>query len=97
MRVPLSAAARRLIAAEPALWANVLGGGDDYELVIAVPPRKRSRAARRGAVGKDQGDRASARFTRGAGVELTVGRPTGPRAAQGLRSLLVSSLRRGRP
>src|SRR5262245_38728598 len=32
-RVPLSAAARRALAAEPGLWANVLGGGDDYELV----------------------------------------------------------------
>ena len=41
-RVPLSAGARRALAADPRLWANVLGGGDDYELVIAVPPRKQS-------------------------------------------------------
>ena len=41
-RVPLSAGARRALAATPALWANVLGGGDDYELAIAVPPRKQS-------------------------------------------------------
>src|SRR5712671_5030657 len=41
-RVPLSAAASRALAATPGLWADVLGGGDDYELVIAVPPRKRS-------------------------------------------------------
>lgn len=40
-RVPLSAAARRAVASDPSLWANVLGGGDDYQLVIAVPPRRR--------------------------------------------------------
>ncbi len=39
--VPLSAAAARALVAKPSLWANVLGGGDDYELVIAVPARKR--------------------------------------------------------
>jgi len=39
--VPLSVHARRALAAEPALWANVLGGGDDYELVIALPSRRR--------------------------------------------------------
>ena len=38
--VPLSAAARRALAIDPALWAKVLGGGDDYELVIAVPARR---------------------------------------------------------
>ena len=41
-RVPLSRAARRGVEAKPALWSSVLGGGDDYELVIAVPPRKRA-------------------------------------------------------
>lgn len=40
-RVPLSPAARRAVLAAPALWADVLGGGDDYELVLSVPPRKR--------------------------------------------------------
>ena len=74
-RVPLSAAARRVIAAEPALWANVLGGGDDYELVIAVSPRKEAAllAAARSAKVKVT---AIGAFTRGSGVELTVaGRP----------------------
>lgn len=37
-RVPLSDAARALIAAEPAMQASALTGGDDYEIVCSVPP-----------------------------------------------------------
>lgn len=69
--VPLSAAARRLVAEDPRLWANVLGGGDDYELVIAVPPRKRAAlhaAARASGVKVTQ----IGHFGRGKGVHLTV-------------------------
>jgi thiamine-monophosphate kinase len=57
------------------LWANVLGGGDDYELVIAVPPRKEAAllAAARSAKVKIT---AIGTLMRGEGVELTVaGRP----------------------
>jgi thiamine-monophosphate kinase len=39
-RVPLSGAARRAVAAEPAMLARALTGGDDYEIVCAVPPKK---------------------------------------------------------
>ncbi len=39
-RVPLSEAARALLAAEPGLREPVLTGGDDYEIVCAVPPDK---------------------------------------------------------
>lgn len=39
-RVPLSPAARRLVAAEPGLWPAVLAGGDDYEILAAVPPER---------------------------------------------------------
>jgi thiamine-monophosphate kinase len=39
-RVPLSPAARRAIAADPALIETALTGGDDYEIVATVPPRK---------------------------------------------------------
>jgi len=37
-RIPLSPAARIAIAAEPALLDKALTGGDDYELLVAVPP-----------------------------------------------------------
>jgi len=40
MRVPLSDGGRRAIAAEPALRERVLTGGDDYEVVCTVPPKK---------------------------------------------------------
>jgi thiamine-monophosphate kinase len=74
-RVPLSAAARRVIAAEPALWANVLGGGDDYELVIAVSPRKEAALMAAARATKVRMSPIGA-FARGKGVELTVaGRP----------------------
>jgi thiamine-monophosphate kinase len=37
-RLPLSSAAHDAIAAEPALIETVLGGGDDYEILAAIPP-----------------------------------------------------------
>jgi thiamine-monophosphate kinase len=40
VRVPLSGAVRRALAAEPAMLARVLTGGDDYEIVCTVPPKK---------------------------------------------------------
>jgi thiamine-monophosphate kinase len=39
-RVPLSDAARALIASEPVLLDRVLTGGDDYEILAAVPAGK---------------------------------------------------------
>jgi len=38
-RLPLSPAARKMLAAEPALLETVLSGGEDYEILAAVPPR----------------------------------------------------------
>jgi thiamine-monophosphate kinase len=74
-RVPLSRAARSLIDAKPALWPAVLGGGDDYELVIAVPPRKAAalqKAARLARVPVTE----IGHFERGQGVRLTIaGKP----------------------
>jgi thiamine-monophosphate kinase len=69
--VPLSSAARSAVAADPGLWSCVLGGGDDYELVMAVPPRRRSSllaAARNAGVAVTP----IGHFTRGNGVQLTV-------------------------
>jgi thiamine-monophosphate kinase len=39
-RVPLSAAARRALAAEPELIERALTGGDDYEIACTIPPKK---------------------------------------------------------
>jgi thiamine-monophosphate kinase len=38
--VPLSQAARAAVAADPALGETVLTGGDDYEIVMALPPER---------------------------------------------------------
>lgn len=70
--IPLSVAGRAAVAADPGLWANVVGGGDDYELVMAVPRRKHAAleaAARRAGVKVTR----IGRFLRGAGVELKAG------------------------
>lgn len=70
-RVPLSAAARSVLLAKSLLWRNVLGGGDDYELAIAVPTRKRAAllaASRAAGVKLTQ----VGAFTKGKGVILTV-------------------------
>ncbi len=71
-QVPLSMAARRALAATPSLWATVLGGGDDYELVIAVPSRKRGALLAEARAADVQVSRIGG-FTRGRGVRLTVG------------------------
>lgn len=38
-RIPLSVAGRAVLAENPAILAVLLTGGDDYELVLTVPPR----------------------------------------------------------
>lgn len=76
--VPLSAAARSAVAADPRLWANILGGGDDYELVMAVPGRRRlalQAAARSAGIPVTR----VGRFTSGDGIEVRAG--GGPVAA----------------
>jgi len=39
-KVPLSDAAKAVIASEPAMLETVLTGGDDYEILCTVPPAK---------------------------------------------------------
>jgi thiamine-monophosphate kinase len=39
-RLPLSVPARTALTAEPALIETILTGGDDYEILASVPPRK---------------------------------------------------------
>jgi thiamine-monophosphate kinase len=39
-QVPLSDAARHVVTAEPAMLERALTGGDDYEIVCTVPPKK---------------------------------------------------------
>lgn len=39
-RVPLSKAARLALASDPSLIETILTGGDDFEVVAAVPPRR---------------------------------------------------------
>jgi len=80
--VPLSAEARRVLAARPTLWANALGGGDDYELAIAVPPRRRSALLRAAGAAKVIVTRIGA-FARGRGVVLTVSGQRRPLAQTG--------------
>lgn len=63
--VPLSAAARNVLAAEPARMADVLTGGDDYEILFSAPSAASS---------------ALAALAREAGVPLTrIGRLTAGR------------------
>ncbi len=73
--IPLSAAARRLVTSDPSLWANVVGGGDDYQLLIALPPRRRTALL---ASARSAGVKVTliGGFGAGDGVDLTVkGRP----------------------
>lgn len=69
--VPLSVAARTAVRRREKLWANVLGGGDDYELAIAVPPRKRLALLAASRAAAVPVARIGA-FTKGKGVLLIV-------------------------
>jgi len=70
--VPLSPTARRVVASDPSLWAKVLSGGDDYELLIAAPPRKRVTLEAAASAARTAVTHIGS-FTKGKGVQLTVG------------------------
>lgn len=73
--VPLSSGARRTLEVQPLYWSSVVGGGDDYELLIAVSPRKRSALLAAARAARVKVTRIGI-FKRGKGVQLTVaGRP----------------------
>lgn len=83
-RVPLSRAARRALAAEPLLLETILTGGDDFEILGAVPAGKleRLRKAARAAgvplseIGRFVRGPGEARFADGQGRALTFDKPS---------------------
>lgn len=77
--LPLSAAARAMIAADPGLLAAPLGGGDDYEILFAAPPQTAA---------------AIAALSHALGLPITaIGRMTRP-AATGPRVTVLDAARR---
>ena len=74
-RIPLSDGARAAVLKDPEWWQSVLGGGDDYELLLAISPGRAEEAlaaaSRTGAVLAQIG-----RLTAGTGVTvLAAGTP----------------------
>jgi thiamine-monophosphate kinase len=82
-RVPLSPAARQVLASDPAAIETVLTGGDDFEIAAAVPPDRldglRVEAAQAGVaiteVGVVVAGAPEACFVTGDGRVLAFGRP----------------------
>jgi thiamine-monophosphate kinase len=82
--VPLSRAARAALAAEPALIETILTGGDDYEVLAAVPGRnvERMRQAAKQAgvalteIGRMSAGTGRARFAERDGGALKFVRPS---------------------
>jgi thiamine-monophosphate kinase len=80
--VPLSAAVRSLVASDPALLETILTGGDDYEILAAVPPANEAAFARAADVagvpvtriGRVQEGQCPPRFTGADGTPLTLSR-----------------------
>lgn len=68
-RVPLSPAASAAFAADPALLATLLAGGDDYELVLTAAPEARAALAAI-AAGTGVPITRIGRMTAGAGVRV---------------------------
>jgi len=75
-RVPWSPAARAAVAADPALAASLLAGGDDYELVFTAPP-ERDAAIAAAATAAAVPVSAIGRIVAGSGVTVldALGRP----------------------
>jgi thiamine-monophosphate kinase len=96
--LPLSAAYRRAARGLADPFAAALGGGEDYELLVAVAPRSLARAraaAARGGVPLT----VIGRFVRGGGVEVVGarGEPVTPPAGHDHLRAQGRALGRGRP
>ncbi len=65
-KIPLSTAGRAACVADPRLWPLITGGGDDYELLLAVPPPRFDALCR----ASDVPLTVIGRFTGAAGVHL---------------------------
>jgi thiamine-monophosphate kinase len=82
--VPLSPAARAALAADPALIETVLTGGDDFEIIAAVPPDRveglRAQAASASVavtvIGSVAGPPRAARFRAADGAALAFTQPS---------------------
>jgi thiamine-monophosphate kinase len=71
-RLPLSPPARTALAADPALLAKILSGGDDYELLFAAAPADADQLCAAGAAAGVAVTRIG-RFTQGEGVTVLDG------------------------
>ncbi len=76
-RIPLSAAAKDLLATDPSLLARALTGGDDYEILFTVPPDQGAQFAGRaheiGYVAAGQGVIISSKGRKGDPAEFGLG------------------------
>jgi thiamine-monophosphate kinase len=91
--LPLSAAYRRLARRLPDPWAPALAGGEDYELVVAVPPAALARAQAAAARARTPLT-VVGRFVRGEGVRVVGDRGEPVRVPPGHDHLLVHRRRR---
>ncbi len=71
-RIPLSDGARAAVIKDSAWRQSILGGGDDYELLLAVPP-SRAQAAIDAAARADVALAEIGRVSSGTGVNVTAG------------------------
>lgn len=82
-RVPLSLSAAALVRSDPGLWQPVLGGGEDYEVLCAVPQADASAFAAAAlaaqvpctAIGTIMAGAAAPAFLTAAGTAFTISNP----------------------
>jgi len=75
--VPLSKSAAALVADEPSLLAAALTGGDDYEILAAIPPREAAEFASKAKAARVPVARIG-RLSRGRGGPVVIGRTGKP-------------------